>query len=113
MLLGVLCYLLVTLGLGLLASAVSNTQQQALFTVWFFLVFAILLSGFFFPVQNMPGWARALTWLNPMRFFMDIVRGVLLRGAGVGDLARELLVLLGMGVAAFGAAAWRFRRSGS
>lgn len=113
LLLGVLCYLLVTLGLGLLASAVSNTQQQAMFTVWFFLVFAILLSGFFFPVQNMPGWARALTWLNPMRFFMDIVRGVLLRGAGVGDLIRELLVLLSMGVAAFGAAAWGFRRSGS
>ncbi len=49
------------------------------FTVWFFLVFAIMLSGFFFPVQNMPDWAQALTWLNPMRFFMAIVRGVLLR----------------------------------
>ncbi|MBM4131020.1 ABC transporter permease [bacterium] len=111
--LGVLCYLLVTLGLGLLASAVSDTQQQAVFTVWFFLVFAIMLSGFFFPVQNMPEWARVLTWLDPMRFFMSVVRGVLLRGAGVADLAGELAVLLAMGVAAFGSAVWLFRRSSS
>jgi drug efflux transport system permease protein len=111
LLIGVLCYLLVTLGLGLLASAVSDTQQQAMFTVWFFLVFAILLSGFFFPVQNMPAWARALTWLNPMRFFMSIVRGVLLRGAGFADLAPDLLVLLAMGAAAFGGAVAMFRRS--
>jgi ABC-2 type transport system permease protein len=108
--LGVLCYLLVTLGLGLLASAVSDTQQQAVFTVWFFLVFAIMLSGFFFPVQNMPEWARALTWLDPMRFFMAVVRGVLLRGAGVADLARELAILLAMGVTAFGSAVLLFRR---
>jgi ABC-2 type transport system permease protein len=110
LLLGVLAYLLVTLGAGLLASAVSGTQQQAVFTVWFFLVFAIMLSGFFFPVQNMPDWARALTWLNPMRFFMAIVRGVLLRGAGVADLGRELLVLLAMGLGAFGGAVALFRR---
>lgn len=110
LLLGMLCYLLVTLGLGLLASAVSETQQQAVFTVWFFLVFAIMLSGFFFPVQNMPAWARALTWLDPMRFFMAVVRGVLLRGAGVADLARELAILLAMGVAAFGSAVLLFRR---
>jgi len=108
---GVLAYLAVTLGLGLLASAVSGTQQQAVFTVWFFLVFAIMLSGFFFPIQNMPAWAQALTWLNPMRFFMAIVRGVLLRGAGVADLARELIVLTVMGVAAFGGAVALFRRS--
>ncbi len=111
LLLGVLCYLLVTLGLGLLASSVSDTQQQAMFTVWFFLVFMILLSGFFFPVENMPTWARVLTWLNPMRFFMSIVRGVLLRGAGVADLMRDLLVLLAMGVTAMTAAVLSFRRA--
>jgi hypothetical protein len=74
-------------------------------------VFAIMLSGFFFPVQNMPEWARALTWLNPMRFFMTIVRGVLLRGAGVAELSRELLALSAMGLAAFGTAVALFRRS--
>lgn len=110
LLLGVLAYLLVTLGLGLLASAASNTQQQAMFTVWFFLVFAIMLSGFFFPVDNMPQWAQWMTRVNPMRYFMDIVRGVLLRGAGLADLRGELLTLLGMGVAAFGGAVLAFRR---
>ncbi len=111
LLLGVLTYLLVTLSLGLLASVVSDTQQQAMFTIWFGLVFAILLSGFFFPIENMPAWARGLTWINPMRFFMAIVRGVLLRGAGLADLADELLVLLAMGVAAFAGAVWAFRRA--
>jgi ABC-2 type transport system permease protein len=111
LLLGVLTYLLVTLSLGLLASVVSDTQQQAMFTIWFCLVFAILLSGFFFPIENMPAWARALTWINPMRFFMAIVRGVLLRGAGFADLADELLVLLAMGAAAFTGAVAAFRRA--
>ncbi len=111
LLLGALLYLLVTLGLGLLASAVSNTQQQAMFTVWFFLIFTILLSGFFFPVENMPGWARALTYLNPMRFFMEIVRGIFLRGSGLMDLADQLLILLVMGVVSFASAVILFRRT--
>lgn len=113
LLLGVLAYLVVALGLGLLASAVSHTQQQAMFTVWFFLTFAIMLSGFFFPVQNMPDWARVLTYINPMRFFMAIVRGVLLRGATLPDLADELLILAGMGVAAFGGAVAAYGRRGA
>jgi ABC-2 type transport system permease protein len=111
LLLGALLYLLVTLGLGLLASAVSNTQQQAMFTVWFFLIFTILLSGFFFPVENMPGWARALTYLNPMRFFLEIVRGIFLRGSGLADLAGQLLILLVMGVVSFAGAVILFRRT--
>ena len=57
-------YLLVTLGTGLLASTVSQTQQQAMFTVWFFLVFGILMSGFFYPVENMPRGIYLLTFLN-------------------------------------------------
>jgi ABC-2 type transport system permease protein len=108
---GVLLYLTVTLSLGLLASVVSDTQQQAMFTVWFFLVFAIMLSGFFFPVENMPPWARVMTWVNPMRFFMAIIRGVLLRGAGIADLARELGVLAAMGIVAFTSAVVAFRRA--
>jgi ABC-2 type transport system permease protein len=111
LLLGVLGYLVVTLGLGLLASAVSHTQQQAVFTVWFYLVFAILLSGFFFPIQNMPDWARQLTLLNPMRFFMNVIRGVLLKGAGLDDVVRDILVLFGMGALSYGAAVAAFRRT--
>ena len=111
LLLGTVGYLAVTLGIGLFASSVSGTQQQAMFSVWFYLVFAVLLSGFFFPVENMPTWARLLTWLDPMRFYMAIVRGVLLKGAGLLDLARELIVLGVMGVLGLGVAVLSFRRT--
>jgi ABC-2 type transport system permease protein len=111
LLLGTLAYLGVTLGLGLLASVVSSSQQQAMFSVWFYLIFAVLLSGFFFPVENMPAWARLLTWLDPMRFFMSVVRGVLLKGAGLADLSRDLLMLGSMAVATLGVAVLSFRKT--
>ena len=65
-------YLLTTLGLGLFFSTVTSTQQQAMFFAWFFSVFAILTSGFFTPVWNMPQWLQYVTYINPMRFFMNI-----------------------------------------
>ncbi|MDP2359967.1 MAG: ABC transporter permease [bacterium] len=105
-----LLYLLVTLGGGLLASTVSGTQQQAMFTVWFFLVFAILLSGFFFPVANMPEALIWLTWLNPMRFIIEIVRGIFLKGSGAADLWPQLAMLALHGTAFFSLAIWRFRK---
>ncbi|MGD8394935.1 MAG: ABC transporter permease [Candidatus Eiseniibacteriota bacterium] len=103
-------YLLVTLGGGLLASTVSSTQQQAMFTVWFFLVFGILMSGFFYPIANMPWWARLLTYANPMRYSMSIVRGIFLRGAGLADLWPDLVRLTGLGVLVFTAAVLRFSK---
>lgn len=103
-------YLLVTLGGGLLASTVSATQQQAMFTAWFFLVFGILMSGFFYPIANMPPWAQTLTLLNPMRYIIAIVRGILLKGAGVGDIAPDFLRLLALGVVTFSLAVVRFRK---
>lgn len=109
--LAVFLYLLVTLGGGLLASTVSSTQQQAIFTVWFFLVFGILLSGFFFPVANMPQALRWLTWLNPMRFVIEIVRGIFLKGSGLADLWSQLLILTVHGCGMFGLALWRFRKT--
>lgn len=111
LLLGMAAYLSVTLGLGLLASVVSETQQQAMFTIWFFLVFAIILSGFFFPVENMPTWAQVLTWANPMRFVMAVIRGVLLRGAGLADVGRDIAVMAAMGLASFTVAVAAYRRS--
>ncbi len=111
LLLGMVAYLSVTLGLGLLASVVSETQQQAMFTIWFFLVFAIILSGFFFPVENMPTWAQVLTWANPMRFVMAVIRGVLLRGAGLADVGRDIAVMAAMGLASFTVAVAAYRRS--
>ena len=106
----VFLYLLVTLGGGLLASTVSHTQQQAVFTVWFCLVFGILLSGFFFPVSNMPAALRWLTWLNPMRFVIEIVRGIFLKGSGTADLWPQLAMLALHGATVFSLALWRFRK---
>ncbi len=103
-------YLLVTLGVGLLASTVSSTQQQAMFTVWFFLVFGILMSGFFYPVANMPAWARLLTYANPMRYIMDIVRGIFIKGSGAADLWPQIAALVGIGVTVFSAAVYKFTK---
>ncbi|MBI5830364.1 MAG: ABC transporter permease, partial [Chloroflexi bacterium] len=80
------------------------------FTVWFFLVFGILLSGFFFPVSNMPAALRWLTWLNPMRFVIEIVRGIFLKGSGPADLWPQLSILALHGVTVFSLALWRFRK---
>ncbi|MBI5060646.1 ABC transporter permease [candidate division KSB1 bacterium] len=105
-----LCYLLVTLGGGLLASTVSHTQQQAMFTVWFFLVFGILTSGFFYPIENMPKWIQYLTYANPMRYFMAILRAIFLKGAQFSDVLPNLLPLAALGVITFSTAILRFRR---
>jgi ABC-2 type transport system permease protein len=105
-----MAYLLVTLGVGLLASTLSQTQQQAMLTVWFFLVFGILMSGFFYPVENMPVWAQWISAADPVRYIMNIVRGIFLKGAGLGDLWRDLAVLTAMGVFVFGMAAQRFQK---
>lgn len=108
--LGVGAYLLVTLGIGLLVSTVSSTQQQAMFSVWFIMVFAILMSGFFYPVENMPGWAQVLSSIDPLRYTMNVVRGVFLKGAGFSDLWREIAVLGVMGTAVFCAAVMRLQK---
>lgn len=107
---GATVYLLVTLGLGLLVSTVSSTQQQAMLSVWFFLVFALLMSGFFFPIENMPPWAQTVTRLNPMRYFMTIMRGITMKGAGLADLWREFAALAALGILIFGTAVSRFRK---
>jgi len=108
--LGTLLYLCSTLGVGLLISTVSSTQQQAFLGGFLFVLPATLLSGIMTPVSSMPTWLQPITWLNPLRFFADLVRGVLLRGAGFGDLALDLAALALFGAATLGLATVRFRR---
>lgn len=105
-----LAYMLVVLGGGLLASTVSHTQQQAMFTIWFFTIFGILTSGFFFPVENMPATIYYLTYANPLRFFMVIVRGVFLKDMQPADTLPSLIPLLIIGVLTFVVAVRRFRK---
>jgi len=69
-------YIFTTLGLGIFVSTITGTQQQAMFVSWFFMVFMILMSGLFIPIDNMPALLQKLTYLNPMRYFMSIIRDV-------------------------------------
>ncbi len=104
-----LVYLVSTLGIGLLISTVSQTQQQAFLGGFLFMMPAILLSGVMTPIAAMPAWLQLVTYLNPVRHFAEVIRAVLLRGAGFGDVWFQLACLAALGVGILGVAASRFR----
>ncbi len=108
--LGTLLYLCSTLGVGLLISTMSETQQQSFLGGFLFILPAVLLSGIMTSIQSMPPWLHAITWLNPLRFFAELVRGVLLRGAGFRDLWVQLTILAAYGAGILALATLRFRR---
>jgi ABC-2 type transport system permease protein len=92
-------FLLSTLGLGLLVSTLSNNQQQSMMTAaFFFLVPQIYLSGFVFPIENMPAVIQPITYLIPLRYYLVIVRGIFLKGVGLEVLWPEALALLAWGL---------------
>jgi ABC-2 type transport system permease protein len=104
-------FLLTTLGLGLLISTVSRNQQQAMMTAVFFVMLPmIMLSGFVFPIENMPLPIQLLTYLMPLRYYFVIIRGLFLKGAGLAQLWDESLILAGFGAGILGLAALRFRK---
>jgi ABC-2 type transport system permease protein len=103
-------YLMNTLGMGLLISTFSGSQQQAFMGGFLFMLPAALLSGIMTPVRSMPEWLAPWTLLNPLRHYAEILRGVLLRGAGAADLSRQLLALTLMGLVICSVAALRFRK---
>jgi ABC-2 type transport system permease protein len=89
-----LVYLMTTLGLGLFISTISNTQQQAMMTsTFFFMTPMMYLSGFVFPIENMPSWIQPLTYLIPLRYFVIILRGIFLKGVGLETLWPQALGL--------------------
>jgi len=106
---GTLLYLLTTLGVGLLISTISRTQQQSFLAGILFLLPAVLLSGVMSPVRAMPAWLQAITWVNPVRHYAEVMRSCLLRGAGFADLAVPLAALALIGGAVFALAVARFR----
>jgi len=83
-------YILVILGMGLLISNFTDTQQQAMFIAWFFVVIFILMSGLFTPIESMPKWAQIVTEFNPIKYFVEIVRMVMLKGSGFMDILPQL-----------------------
>jgi ABC-2 type transport system permease protein len=105
-----LLFLLTTLGAGLFISTISNTQQQAIMSMFFLTMPLFMLSGFAFPIYNMPEPVQWFTYLNPARYFMEIVRGVFLKGAGAAILWPQMLGLLVFGGAFMAFSAMRFRK---
>jgi ABC-2 type transport system permease protein len=103
-------YLLSALGIGLFISTVSRTQQQALMSTFFFFQPAMLLSGFVFPIANMPEAVQYLTYVNPLRYFLVIIRGIFLKGSGPAIVWPEMLALFVLGAAVFTVSALRFRK---
>ncbi|RJO63777.1 MAG: ABC transporter permease [Myxococcales bacterium] len=105
-----LLFFLTTLGMGLFISTVSATQQQAMMNAFFVLMPAIMLSGFVFPIENMPQPVQWLTTVNPLRYFIAIVRGVMVKGASLADLWDSALKLGAIGLAVISLASLRFRK---
>ena len=104
-------YLMTMLGVGLLISTVSQTQQQAMMGTFFFFFPAMLLSGFAFPIANMPTVVQWITYVDPLRYFLVIIRGVFLKGIGLDILWPQMLVLGVMGVVTLGLAVRRFHKT--
>jgi ABC-2 type transport system permease protein len=109
LLLAAALFILAGLSLGLLISTISATQQEAFLAMFLLLLPAIFLSGFLYPIDTMPVFFQRLTLANPLRHFLEIVRGIFLRGAGVSDLWVQFTVLTGMAIAGLTLATRRFR----
>jgi ABC-2 type transport system permease protein len=107
----VLLYLMTTLGMGLLISTISRTQQQAMMTTFLYFSPAVLLSGFIFPIANMPVAVQWLTYLNPLRYFLVIVRGLFLKGIGPAILWPQMLALAILGAGTLWLATRRFQKT--
>ncbi|MCX8118512.1 MAG: ABC transporter permease [Desulfobacterota bacterium] len=110
LLLGTLLFLLSSVGIGLLISTISTTQQQAQISVFFFMNPAFILSGFAFPLENMPQWLQYLTYINPLRYFLVIIRGTFLKGVGLEMLWPEMVALALLGGWMMGWSSMRFRK---
>jgi len=104
-------YILAALGLGLLISTISKTQQEAFMTMFLLFLPAAILSGFMYPVRTMPQAVQTLTLLNPLRHFLEIVRAIFLKGAGFADIWPQLLIISAMAAVVLTLATWRFRRT--
>ena len=104
-------YVVCGLGIGLLISTVSNTTQEAFMTMFMFFLPAMILSGFFFPVENMPIVFQYLTLVNPVRYYVEAVRAIFLKGAGLAVLWPQLLALGTMGGSILWLASTRFRKT--
>lgn len=103
-------YLMSTIGVGLFISTISRTQQQALMSTFFFYLPAVLLSGFMFPISNMPEAAQWIAYVNPLTYFLVIIRGIFLKGSGLAVLWPQFVALAVLGIVLLGASSLRFQK---
>ncbi len=104
-------YILVILGIGLFISNFTDTQQQAMFIAWFFMVIFILMSGLFTPIESMPKWAQLLTEFNPIKYFVEVMRMVMLKGSGFMDILPQLLKTFLYAFIMNGLAVWSYKKT--
>jgi len=104
-------YILVILGMGLLISNFTDTQQQAMFIAWFFMVIFILMSGLFTPIESMPRWAQLVTEFNPIKYFVEIVPMVLLKDSSFKDILPQLWKTLLYAIVMNGLMVWSYRKT--
>ncbi len=103
-------YMGAVLGLGLLISTASDTMQQSMFVSWFFMVVFILMSGLFTAVESMPEWAQTINIINPIAYFIRIIRMIMLKGSGFQDILKPFFSLAVYAAIALGIATWRYRK---
>jgi ABC-2 type transport system permease protein len=103
-------YLVGTLGIGLLISSHVETQQQAMFVTFFVMMIYLLMSGLFTPVDSMPHWVQVVSEFNPVRHFVTLSRAILIKGAGVAEVARPLVILMLFAVGTFGLAVRQYHK---
>ena len=104
-------YILVILGIGLFISNFTDTQQQAMFIAWFFMVIFILMSGLFTPIESMPKWAQTITDFNPIKYFVQVMRMVMLKGAGFNDILPQLIKTTVYALVMNGLAVWSYKKT--
>lgn len=104
-------YLVTVLGIGLFVSTLSQTQQQAMFLNFFFMITFLLMSGIFTPAESMPGWAQKVNVINPMAYFMRVIRMILLKGSGFGNIFQDFIGMFVFAITSIGLATWRFRKT--
>ena len=103
-------YLLAILGMGLLLSTLSQTQQQTMFLNFFFLITFVLMSGIFTPAESMPHWAQNANLVNPLAYFMRVIRMILMKGSGFHDILQDFIGISVYAVFMLGLATWRYRK---
>ncbi len=104
-------YLITTLAFGLFVSTLADTQQQVMFLSFFFMIIFVMMSGIFTPVESMPLWAQKVNYINPVAWFMRIVRMILLKGSGFSAIKTEFFALVIYGLTMLSLAVWRYRKT--